>query len=704
MTTRDLVTFIFWIVLLPLSLGGAEAAESKATDVDVVYKNWQLPERLQKKEFPIGVLNAKWKTKFPNKFSELNLINLLRHFEEEKRAKDYEQSLQNEEDDERKRGHTLIHFGKRNVDLEKKTGKIYENLDQKLQRPEPDVFPYYIEYAANNLLEYLNQQNGKNSHEDHSKIHFGNRFKSNPEDKSRSMVYFTKKSFENILKELNEKQKIAKNVKGRKQSSGHTIMSFGKRLYSKRSYNNNQPNHQMNEFVNYDNEPNHHLIHIRKKIYNNHRPDHHMLLFGKRINDERPGHNTIYLGKALDNKQQNGHNMMYFGKRMNNQPNGHNMMYFGKRMDKEQQSGHNMMYFGKRMDKEQQSGHHLTYFEKRMKSDKQPVRQIMYFIDEEKLPDSQMTSLGKKNDDDSTPSHQIMHFGKRREVNDDETANDDIRVESKNVSENGYNMFSKRSRNTRYQDNYGSSFSRPYGRGPGLLDDENNPFDYSWFKYAEDINRSKQLLSPNLEEISDNRNVDENRVASNTDVLPEIMHLFRDQEKALKKSSYSMNHFEKRSVKIKEATNAHSSKYDDSKDPPSKSLVYSNKFDSNEKLKPEDKNNVAVDGSEQKRNDSLEFNRVQKNTFVSDGTTAEIVDSFPGYYILPSREDDNSDFNKLSYGNYDLFPFRLEESFLPLVTKKGQSQYPDVQYYFIEDRGSDKLENERNAFLHFGKR
>ncbi|XP_076350541.1 uncharacterized protein LOC143247055 [Tachypleus tridentatus] len=731
MPSRYILTFSFWIVLLPLFLHGGEAVQSKATDVDNVYNKWQLPEMLQKHEFPIGILNGKWKMKFPGMFSELNFINLLRHFEEEKRARNYEESLKNKDDDERKRGHTLIHFGKRNVDLRKKTGNVFENLQQ---RHEPVVFPYYTEYEVNNFPKYVNQQNDeKSDDEDHSKIWFRKRFESNSKDKSRSIMHFTKKSLENTLKEINKKHKIAHNVEGSKQSSGHTIMSLGKRLYSKRSYSSNELNHQMIEFVNHDNEPKHYLIHIRKRIDNDRLPDRHELLFEKNIDDERPGNNMIYLRKQMKNKQQNGHNMMYFGKRMDKeqqsghnmmyfgkrmdkeqqsghnmmyfgkrmdkeQQSGHNMMYFGKRMDKEQQSGHNMMYFGKRMDKEQQSGHHLTYFGERMKSEKQPLLQITYFSDEEKLPDSQMVFLGKKNNDDSTTSHQIMHFGKRQEVRDDETASDDVRVKSNSLSENSNNILQKRLRNTRYQDNHGSTFSSLYSRTSGLLDNGNNPFDYSWFTYAEDINRSKQSLSPNLEEIGENRNIGKNRVASLTDILPKVIYLFRDQNKTLKNNSYSLNHFEKRSVNMKKTSKAHNRKYDVSINPTSQSLVYSNKFDSN------DKNNVVADRNEKKRNDSSKLNRVQKNTFVSDGTSSEIIDAFPEYYILPSRKDDDLYFKKRLFRIYGFFPFHLEESFPPLVTKKGQRQYPDVQYYFREDRSGDKLANERNAFLHFGKR
>ncbi|XP_022237300.1 uncharacterized protein LOC111084936 [Limulus polyphemus] len=421
MTTRQLLNFAFWTVILLLCLYCVGKMESAAIDAEPeIHKRLFPGEFLKVFHISDGPSNQNRGIRFQNRLYHLHFADLLREFEEDKRQMDdYLQSVQKQ--DERRRGHSFIHFGKRiNGIVKKERNKVI--FQQGLQSENSLSEPFEPRSDIEDTRK-TNQQNYEHRYVNERRLHLRKCLIS----KSKNRAY--------------PKQPKLRKLKNNKQIRGHATMSFEKRVhrikhpdlyivhFGKRFDDTNLPYYQMMDFesvVDEGKQPQQHIMCLKKQ-----RPDQQMMRYRKRIKEkERAGQSIMYLHKQIDNDLRSNKRMKFFRKRMEEEEQlGDSMMCFGKQMDGNDKPDHQMMLFKKRINEEERSFNNMIYFDehneynnegmyfqKKIEGRKESSPKMIYFgnkIEDEKRPDHHVMFFNKQKDDSNTSNHQTIHFGKR---------------------------------------------------------------------------------------------------------------------------------------------------------------------------------------------------------------------------------------------------------------------------------------------------
>ncbi|XP_076373261.1 uncharacterized protein LOC143258129 [Tachypleus tridentatus] len=280
MSTRHLLNFVFWTVILLLCLYCVGKMESAA----VVASEPEPHKRLFPGGFPKvfyipdGPPDQNTGINFHNTPYRLYITDFLSEFEEEKQVGDYLQSAQKQDDNGR--GHSFIHFGKRrNGVVNKERNKV---LFQQGLQSENSLYEHFEALSHTEDKRYENERI----------LHLRKRFIG----KSKNKAY--------------SKQPNLRKLKSNKELRGHATMSFDKRVHSikhpghyiihfgKRDDNSNLRHYQMMDFesvVEEEKQHNRHIMCLKKQLEKEQRSDEQMMPFGKRMKERAhwPKHNVL---------------------------------------------------------------------------------------------------------------------------------------------------------------------------------------------------------------------------------------------------------------------------------------------------------------------------------------------------------------------------------------------------------------------------
>ncbi|XP_076324847.1 uncharacterized protein LOC143232821 [Tachypleus tridentatus] len=802
----EFMTFVVWGVLMPSCVGGRVASHPLPFSDGPLSKMLLLSEILTKHIIsPDSIYNSNWNPPFQIRFPEVYFTGLVHKIEERKRNKIIQEKTQMQNGYDEKRGHSLLHFGKRNFDervkLDHKQGD-FPSLPRSL--PETADLLYVILNKINSSLYHPYQRVDQKRDEGHRMLYFGKRSISKPKTKEYFMN-FDPNLFEGSLSEISKNEDLKEKLinamqpdrniyfdknQNSEKKPDHHMMYFGKRLnynkrpdhrkmyFGKRTEKEKLPNHHMLYFEKQFHEqkqPDHHYkMHFRKILDDEKRPDHRMMYFGKRTVDEKqpdhqmmhfgktaedeklPDHQMIYFGKRTEDEKRTDHQMMYFGKRNDDDKRSdHQMMYFGKRTEDEKRPDHKMMYFGKRGDykkrpdyrmmyfekrgeKEKRSHHRMMYFDKRfikeflhnhhmmylgkrVNKDKPSEKQTVYFskhplseihpddemvyfdvtLDGENQPDHKIVNFGNKVHEEKRANHKMIHFGKRPFYRNDEGEKSGGLHRSL-YKRNGHNIlyFGKRMRNSENLENRMNSLIHLYFQRAIPIDKVYNSNDRSLFNHDVSTSSNQDFVSHDMEQTNQpslfhgNITEKDNLTKTNLKVIPKVMKLLKGYETSAKNYFHLTKRLETRSANQEQINDVQSKK--------NKYLISAEHLDLAVKDNPNSGNSSTgkiVTGENHKASD---HKRVKRSTSNPDGTVADVVNDFTGYEFMPYSEEKDLLLKKWYFENTALFPSRSSWPRVPVLTEKIQEQYPNLQYYFREDRDTNRRDEERNAFLHFG--
>ncbi|XP_022244879.1 uncharacterized protein LOC111086420 [Limulus polyphemus] len=625
---------------------------------------------------------------------------------------------------EKQPDHHMIYFGKR-LDKEKRPDHHMMYFGKRFhEQKQPDHYMMYFgkrfdeEKRPDHHMMYFGKRLHIQKRPDHQMMYFGKRFHEQKQP-DHYMMY--------LRKRLNKEKR-----------PDHQMMYFGKRIddekrpdhqmmyFGKRTEDKNRPDHQMMYFgkrTEDEKRPDHQMMYFGKRTEDEKRPDHQMMYFGKRSSDEkRPNHQMMYFGKRTEDEKRLDHEMMYFGKRAEKEKRpDHQMMYFGKRLEKEKRPDHRMMYFGKRSTQQPLHNHRMMYFGKRVDKDKPSEKQTVYFskkplseiqpddemvyfgitFDDENQPDLRMVNFGKMLNEEKRADHKMIHFGKRPIYgNDEEEKFEGLRKSL--YKKDGHNMlyFGKRMKNSENLESLMNSLVYLYDQPVISTDERYNSNDRSLSNHDISTSNNQGLVSHDMEQTEQpsliHGNIDEkdNLTRTNLEVIPKVMKLLKGYETSAENNFHLTKRLETRSVNNEETNNVQSKQ--------NKYLISAEHLGLAVKGSPNNGNSNTgkiVTSEDQKASN---HKRVKRSTPNPDGTVADVMNDFTGYEFMPYNEEEDLISKKWSFENPELFPTRSAGPLVPVLTEQIQEQYPNPQYYFREDRGTNRKDEERNAFLHFG--
>ncbi|XP_022242472.1 uncharacterized protein LOC111085921 [Limulus polyphemus] len=334
------------------------------------------------------------------------------------------------------------------------------------------------------------------------------------------------------------------------------------------------------------------------------------------------------------------------------------MMYFGKRSEEETRPDHHMMYFGKRSEEEEKRpDHKATHFEKKT------VNKV-----NDRLRSWPGDLVGNNYE---TGDHNMIYFGKRTQIYDNQ----------ENPVSSLLNLYGYTT----------SPISKKYGLNYYGATNPVLSFSYSQDPLFHEMNQPS-LFPGNV--------AGEAKQESDETVMIPLVIKSVPGEKTEESKSSMTNHFERRSLKNEETKGTHSIKNYDSEmlsSKQKKSSIYSSRFSFKNKIKPK-----LNSKNSQK---SMGHNRVKRSISASDEPVSDVAEDFApysGYEIIADNQDEIPVSKRWSFENPDLFSFHSVETLEPVITEQFQNRYPSSQYYFREDRDTNRKDGERNAFLHFG--